>query len=142
MSTVKQTTERLAAIFDENRHVLCAYLFGSEARERASEHSDVDIAVLFDETVDPKDYMDKSIDITTAASKTLSREVDVVVLNRAATYLAFQILRKGKKIFERRENIDRRFEARAIQEYFDYLPVRTMMEKKMLAKIKERSHGG
>ncbi|MFH1392458.1 MAG: nucleotidyltransferase domain-containing protein [bacterium] len=50
--SIKQLNKTL-----EKNQVKLAYLFGSQARGEAHKESDVDIAVLFDEKVNPESYL-------------------------------------------------------------------------------------
>ncbi len=69
-------------------------------------------------------------------SNILKKEVDVVALNQAPLFLRYHILKEGKKIYERKDRNEHNFEAQAILQYFDFLPVKTLIENGMLAKIK------
>ena len=98
----------------------------------------MDVAVLFEEQVSPSEYHAKSLKFIDQLSQLLNREVDVVILNHASPFLKFQIFKTGERIYERRDRKDHHFEARAIMEYFDYLPVRTVLVNRMISRIKQK----
>lgn len=124
-------------ILKKEDFVLAAYLFGSQAKGAAHKDSDVDIAVLFAQQLKPEEYTDKQIAIMNNISQALNREADVVVLNSASLFLKYHILKEGVKIYERPGRDERSFEAKAITEYFDFLPIKNRIENALLNKIKE-----
>jgi predicted nucleotidyltransferase len=99
----------------------CAYLFGSHARGQASPTSDIDVAVLFRESP-PSGLQGLGFDLAGEIERSLGRQVDIVVLNRAAPDLVHRVLRDGVLVHEadRRRRVD--FETRSRAEYFDVLP--------------------
>lgn len=123
--------------FSAHKEVLCVYLFGSAAKGKENKFSDVDIAVLFDFAVDQEQYSQKKLSIMDNLSRSFDRNVDVVVLNEASSFLKFQIIKNGLRIYEHPKRTTRDFEARAIMEYFDYLPIRQKLEEALIAAIKE-----
>jgi hypothetical protein len=92
--------------------------------------------VLFDDRLPPSRYADRQVAIMGAVSGSVGREIDVVVLNRASSFLKFQVIKEGVRIYERHGRIGRAFEARAILEYFDYLPIKTRIENAMIKRMK------
>lgn len=117
--------------------VLAAYLFGSEVSNKTNKYSDVDIAILFDEKIDEAKRTDKQIAKATDLSKALNREVDIIILNRASLFLKYHILKEGIKIYEHPKRNEHNFEAQAIMQYFDFLPIKNRIENGLLSKIKE-----
>ena len=123
--------------FAGEKDVLCVYLFGSTAKGKENRFSDVDIAILFDSNVPEGQYTQKCLTIMNNVSRVLNRDVDVVVLNRASSFLKFQIIKNGLRIYERLGRTKRHFEAKAIMEYFDFLPIRRKLEIALINNIKE-----
>ncbi|HAH21675.1 MAG TPA: nucleotidyltransferase domain-containing protein [Candidatus Omnitrophica bacterium] len=139
MQTYKIDKVRLIAVMNSlkrDNSLLAIYLFGSRASGKARKYSDIDIAALYDEKVDKKEYTDKRIEIMTAVSELLDREVDVVVLNQAPPILKYHILKYGMRLYERSNRQEHSFEVQAIQEYFDFLPIRNRMEQGLIKKVK------
>ncbi len=122
--------------FAKEKDVLCVYLFGSAARGRENRFSDVDIAVLFDDSVPQESYTERCLSIMGEISSLLDKNVDVIALNKASSFLKFQIIKNGLRVYERPGRAKRRFEARAITEYFDFLPVRRRMEAGLMDNIR------
>lgn len=123
--------------FGKQESVLCVYLFGSTATAKENKFSDVDVAVLFDNSLPQEQYTQKSLSIMDELSSILDRNMDVLALNKASSFLKFQIIKDGLLIYERRDRVKRDFEANAIVEYFDFLPVRKKLETALIKSIKE-----
>ena len=131
--------EQLKNYFRDRPEVLSAYLYGSAAKDKLRFDSDIDIAVFLSERIERDKYFDYRISTSTSISRILHREVDVVVFNEAPHVLAHQILKYGIRIFERDKQRGRAREARAVMEYFDFLPYRKRCEDAMVKHIKEAS---
>lgn len=101
--------------------IACAYLFGSQARNEAGPHSDVDVAVLYRQEP-PLGLDGLGLDLAAALERALGRPVDLVILNRASPDLVHRILRDGILILESDASARIRFETKARAEYFDILP--------------------
>jgi hypothetical protein len=116
--------------------ILCVYLFGSTASGKENKFSDVDIAVLFDDTVGQEKYSQRALSVMDGLSVVLDKNVDIIVLNTANSFLKFRIIKTGTRIYERPDRGSRYFEARSIIEYFDFFPIREMLEKALIANVK------
>ena len=127
----------LAGYFADKPDVLCAYIFGSAARGKETAHSDVDIAVLFNDSVSSSEYTERQISLFVDLSELLCVNVDIIVLNQATPYLRFQVIQSGVKVYENPKRKDRAFEARSIVEFFDFLPLKNLLESSVLKRIKE-----
>ena len=103
--------------------IVCAYLFGSQARGDAGEKSDVDVAILLEKTP-PATLAGLRPDIVAMLEARLRRPVDLVLLNHAPADLVHRVLRDGVLIDERDRAARIAFEVKARNEYFDLGPVR------------------
>src|SRR5215213_10525952 len=135
---VAALAESLRAALDKaGAAVQCAYLFGSTARGEAGPLSDVDVAVLLDESVTRENYLD----ITAALIEKLERSaprIDLTVLNEAPPALRHRVLLDGTLLLERdpRQRID--FEVRSIREALDFQHFAEIFDRGLL----ERAAGG
>lgn len=132
----KLKIDLMVNVLKKDTLILMAYLFGSQLEGRANEYSDIDVAILFDDKVEVGVYTDKQILIATLLSEKLNKEIDIVVLNRASLFLRYHVLKDGLKIYERDDRNEHNFEAQAIMEYFDFLPIRSRIENGLLSKLK------
>ncbi len=114
---------QLRAPLNMAAEVVCAYLFGSQARGEAGPDSDLDIAVLLD-TAPPATLVGLRDDLARALEETVRRPVDLIVLNHAEADLIHRVLRDGVLLIDRDKAARIRFEVRARNEYFDLAPVR------------------
>lgn len=110
-----------SALSTRREDLVCAYLFGSQARGDSTPGSDVDIALLFVEDP-PKTLAGLHLDLADDLSGALARPVDLVVLNRASPELIHRVLRDGVLLMDLDPSARIRFEVRARNEYFDLLP--------------------
>ncbi len=129
--------QALAEYFSRKEEVLCVYLFGSQAVGKQNAYSDVDIAVLYDESIPASEYTDGQISLSIDLSRLLGKNIDIIILNKAAPYLKFQIIQNGVRVYEKPARTDRTFEAHSIIEYFDFLPIKNLLESAMIKRIKE-----
>lgn len=133
----KEMVDLINKIFKKDDSILAVYLFGSQVKGKPHKYSDVDIAVLFEDTIKKQDYTDKQIAIMPNLSKILNKETDVIILNQASLFLRYHIFKDRIKIYERPDRNEHDFEALAIIQYFDFLPIRNRIENGLLTKIKE-----
>ena len=136
----EQDIERIVRYFQERDEVVSLYLFGSSARARKTKESDIDIAVLIDESGFQKTDLERFRKEYFEASPRFSlRPVDMVILNTAPPFLKFQVLKKGRVLFERERNLRVRFTEKAINEYLDYKPIQDIYLKAVARRFRERT---
>ena len=112
----------LKPVLKKERGVLFCYLFGSFANQNSISKSDVDLAVYLDKEKCP-DFFEKRLELILQLSKKLKKEADIIILNTAAPFLKYVILKEGKLIFEKNKAQRISFELRATNEYLDFKPV-------------------
>lgn len=104
-----------------NGDLVAAYLFGSVARDTASDSSDIDIGVLL-RSIPAGRLGDSQFGLEGTLEKSLGRQVQVVVLNGAPPDLIHRVLRDGRLLLDRDPSSRIRFEVKSRNEYFDVLP--------------------
>lgn len=103
--------------------IVCAYLFGSVARDQATARSDVDVAVLYEST--PRQTLEAGpLDLEHALERAVRRPLHLIVLNRASADLVHRILRDGRILLDRDRPARLRFEVAKRNEFFDLEPIR------------------
>ncbi len=116
--------DQLVSFFSADRQGLVAvYVFGSTARGADTASSDVDVAVLFDETPAPTLGNDART-LEGDLERRLGRPVDLVVLNVASADLVHRVLRDGELVLDRDRPRRLRFEVAKRNEFFDLEPIR------------------
>lgn len=111
------------------------YLFGSRARGTARPGSDVDVALLFEEELSPREREQlrrKLLGELAAALGKVGERTDVVDLHRAGSSLAFRVIREGHCLWSCDEAVRLRFEARAARRYDDDSPKRQLFRRAAL----------
>jgi len=84
----------LAAFAASDPRILALYLFGSRARQEATEQSDVDVGALFREEVSLRDVLL----LEDALEQRLGLPVDLVDVGHASAFLALDVIR-GERVF-------------------------------------------
>ena len=134
-----ENREAIRDYFIRQKGVVCVYLFGSAGAGKTHKASDVDIAVLFGQDMPQQERSQRGLLIMDELSRILDKDIDVVVLNNANSFLKFQVIKNGLRVYEDKERRSRAFEARAIVEYLDFLPIRSRLEKALINNIKEEA---
>ncbi|WAM37231.1 type VII toxin-antitoxin system MntA family adenylyltransferase antitoxin [Caldicellulosiruptor acetigenus] len=126
----------LKEYFEKEDNVIFAYLFGSYAKGKERENSDVDIAVYVNEEIanDSKKVLDFQIKHMSNISDILKKEVDLVILNHASPLLRHEVISEGILLVEKDHNKLVNFKKMSFYYYQDWLNI---MKIKMMY-IKER----
>lgn len=118
-SSLKELETKIKGFFSSEESVVVVYLFGSTAREESNCLSDIDIAVLFDNTLAKKEAFDLQMKLIVDLGDLLkTKNVDLVVLNDSPLLLAFNIIRDGI-ILKSDEKKRVHFETLTMSRYYD-----------------------
>jgi len=109
----EELLKTLNMYFQRREDVSFAYLFGSTVSGNTHSESDVDIGVYFTPSVGRLEYESENhypgeSEIWSDLERLIGRQVDMVVLNRAASTLFSAVLDEGQKIFSRNVNLSER----------------------------------
>jgi len=115
---LEDEVKRLATLFENEKNILVAYLFGSYARGYETVQSDVDIAVLVSEV--PEKPLEYYLHLERKLAEALQKDVDLVFLNDAPPLLKYQVIKYGRLLFSRGERIRIMFEVKSLSEYLDF----------------------
>jgi len=119
---IKQLREAADRIFSPNP-VALAYLHGSQASGQATPLSDVDVAVVTDEALPPRDRLRLEFTLETALAAVLDRDVDVRIINKAPLAVRGKVVQTGVLLYSRDDTTRIDFETAVRSAYFDFLPV-------------------
>lgn len=112
-----------------------AYIFGSQATGKATENSDIDIALYFEEDYPPLDEAFIRGEIIEDGKAFFRKDTDIVSLNNASLLLKYQIIHDGIVI---KDNDDRsNFESLSLREYFDFKYYSDIYDNAMIERIRK-----
>jgi len=125
------------------QHPVClAYLFGSQATRRTHPSSDVDVAILLDESLTSDEHFAERLRLLGDLSRIFGTDhVDLMLLNEASPLLAYETLRHGVLLYcaDARTRIE--FQVRTLRAYEDTMPHRRILSEAMVARIKAGTFG-
>ena len=118
-SDIEKLVRKLSEFFSGVNSVTVAYLFGSTVRGEANGLSDIDIAVLFDETLTKKEVFDLQLELIGELGSLLkTNNVDLVILTDSPLLLTYNVIRNGI-ILKSDEPVRVKFETRIMSRYLD-----------------------
>ncbi|NOZ68451.1 MAG: nucleotidyltransferase domain-containing protein [Deferribacteres bacterium] len=127
-------TERKAFLRD---HLTAVYLFGSTAKGREREKSDLDLAFVFDEDIYRKEpflTLQEAEMTAVEVGAELQKLVDVIILNGASLSFAYHTVRNGMCIYERDTAGRILYEVALDSKYQDFMPfIKELRETKRKA---------
>jgi predicted nucleotidyltransferase len=139
---IQAKQKQLNNIFEENS-VILAYIFGSVAKRKENELSDLDIAVFFDKKITEGEQGKKETNLSFKIGKLFGIDrVDVVGLNNINNPLfLYNIVLNGQAILVKNQRLKSSLERRALREYEDTAYLRNVSSKIMHSQIKRNIFG-
>lgn len=120
--------------------VVLAYLFGSRAGGRVHDRSDVDVAVLLDESLSPVEQGRWQLELIGRLTDVWrTDDIDLVILNRAPAFLRHQVIKARHRLYVRDEAARVRFEVETMRDWFDWQPLYSKLNRRWLRRIRERA---
>jgi len=117
---LNQYIDLLKQFFEKKSYIKVAYLFGSQAEEKASPLSDVDIGVLIDEKMGKEQRLELKLELISELSKLLKTDkIDLIIMNNASINLNYEIIKCGKILFEKDAASRILFESMILSKYLD-----------------------
>ena len=111
----------------DRKDFLLVFLFGSFAKGFATDKSDIDLAIMFENS---PDFYEVS-NLKDQLSSHLGREVDILTLNTASPRIRLQVLKYGLLI-KKEDKIYNDFFVRTLNEYRDLKYLRREVEDSIL----------
>lgn len=127
IDTIISSLQRFA---EPKVQILTIYLFGSVLTRTLA--GDVDVAILVDQDAIEESHYPLGFHAflkDELSSALRCDNVDLLLLNGASPIIAMQVLRKGKKIFERDPRKTNEFFVRTVNRYSDLKLVRREIER-------------
>jgi len=117
--------KKLNQYFAKREEVLFAFLFGSVANDKTTGISDIDIAVMLDEskidkTKSPYGY--KAELLAKLISVLSFNDIDLIILNEAPLLLKHRIVQSGREIYSKDEKLCSEFCVKVMEQYLDLKP--------------------
>lgn len=116
---VEALLQKAAKQFDSMSEIQLVYLFGSAAEGLATPLSDIDVAYLDDGTKAPFDMEAKLEEIIMKAFPSASR-IDLVPLKGAPVSMQYKVVRDGRLIYKRSDDLLADFVEFVVTRYLDY----------------------
>lgn len=135
--------DRLREILASRPEILFAFLFGSFARGRANNLSDVDVALYVDQDrMPPSGPYGYTSDLIVELRRQLKREVDVIILNEAPLILRFHVLQEGKLLFCREPAVRIHFHEKTVRTFLDFQPLLRIQAQCLRRRLESGLFGG
>jgi len=120
-----------------NPELRLVVLFGSTARGKATRRSDVDLGV----SVEP-DTSAVRRRVQMELERAAGRSLDIVFLDGAPPLLRFEIAKDGILLFQRQDDLWRRFKERALIDWWDWAPSERIITAAAVRRLREKvAHG-
>ncbi|MBD3227031.1 MAG: nucleotidyltransferase domain-containing protein [Candidatus Lokiarchaeota archaeon] len=128
--------DKLKKLFERYKDIRIVYLFGSFAHGMEGILSDIDLAVLFDESVDHKKRFQLQLELIGKLVDILEVEkIDLTIINEATLTLKYEIIKANTPVFVRdlEDKID--FEHYILSRYLDRRYYEKRASKEFLERI-------
>jgi len=117
--------KKLKHYFTKKEEILFAFLFGSIANDKTTGISDIDIAVMLneskiDKTKNPYGY--KAELLAKLISVLSFDDIDLIILNDAPLLLKHRIVQSGREIYTKDEKLSAEFCVKVMEQYLDLKP--------------------
>ena len=114
----KAKFEKLKQLFDKEKNVRVAYLFGSAAAGKETKLSDVDIGILFKKILNKKEKLILELKLLDKIANILKEDrIDLVDLDNTSILMKYNIIKERKILKNGRERI--KMEKNILSEYLD-----------------------
>lgn len=140
MSAVGMELE-LQGYLEAEAKVLALYLFGSQAEALQNPRSDVDLAILLAPEADRSRYSKYRLRFLQDLQRFFAPRLDLVILNQVPPLLQFQILKKGKLLFDRDPDARAHLEMNILGRYYDAKRFYEFHFNHLIERIKEEGLG-
>lgn len=116
-----------------------AYLYGSTATGHSTPFSDVDIALVTDRELVPKERLKLMLEVQVElADQCDIHDADVRIINDAPLVFRGRVACEGILLYARDEAARIEFETTTRNAYFDYLPVHRKLQEAFFADVRKR----
>jgi predicted nucleotidyltransferase len=129
----------LPEFFYKKEYVELAYLFGSTAEGTEGPLSDIDIGIYLSSKLTKGERIEKRLELIGELSTLLKNDhVDLLVMNDAAPFINFEVIRPNVLLFMRNEDLKLDVEQRIMSRYLDRKYHEDFLNKELLKRIREK----
>lgn len=122
---IRKILYELKLIKQDDYLIKTVYLFGSFAKGKYNEKSDIDLAFVFDKRFykeDPFKALQEAELLGVKISNIINRAVDVIVLNSSSLSFAYNTIRQGICVYESSSADRILYEVAVDNKYQDFMP--------------------
>lgn len=141
MIDIEKLINVLSEYLKDKEEVIAAYIYGSIASGAGGKQSDLDIALLTHPFRDKMESQKSRIHYLHEIQRLVEMDIDLVFLQDAGELLAYQILKKGRLVFERDKKSHVSFKTSKIIQCLDFKPIERRMQKGLLVRMRRERHG-
>lgn len=127
---------------DRKYPIKLAYLFGSRAKGTENAMSDIDIALMFNNSYYAMDEAFVRGYIIEEGKSYFNSEVDIVSLDKTSLALKYEVIKDGVILKDTVDSTRADFESLALREYFDFRYYAETYNESMIRDIKNRKYIG
>lgn len=127
-------------LFVQHPEIELAYQYGSSVKQNAAQAKDIDIAILLKKIPPPEERLELQLKITDALAKLYGKMVDLVFLNTASPFLAYQVIKYGRRLYGDK-TVSRDFVVKTLTRYFDALFLHRFFIERMGKRLGVNPHG-
>ncbi|MCU0601025.1 MAG: nucleotidyltransferase domain-containing protein [Desulfobacterales bacterium] len=129
--------QKIIDYFSTRPEVAAVYLFGSYARNRQHQTSDVDIGILFEDVLCEKSA-EKIDEYHKNLSRIIRKDIHLVVMNHAGEFLAKQIFSNGKCIHKKNRRSVSEYQMKMYSMIADFSYYQDMIRPGFVRKLMEK----
>lgn len=137
----EKIVEKLKSHFEHDNAAAFVYLFGSYAKEKYNQDSDIDVAVYLSDNASIESFEYK-IEETLRIQDLLKKSADIVILNNASPILANQVFRYGVLIKGFENRLLSEFRVQNFYKYLDQVRLSNIIFQRNKQRIKETVKNG
>jgi predicted nucleotidyltransferase len=122
----------------EKLNIGIVYVFGSRAQGLAKKDSDIDIGIVFSESVENTNLLliyEKLYSLFLTANRKQKGEIDIVFLQSASLALQFNAIKYGKVVYEISSKFKASYEEKIMLLHSDFEPLAKEFDEMVLARI-------
>jgi uncharacterized protein len=131
------TVAVLKDVLKDEEAVIMAVLFGSRAKGRARQGSDVDVGILWADGISST-QKDNVLD---RMERAVRATADAIDLDDAPPLLRMEVAKTGVLVLARSSDAWPRFRARAMLDWWDFAPYARRMHEAARARLEAAVHG-